>query len=175
MSFIRPDILGVDIGEVLIAQSFHDPALSFRGENYLNSPEMPDAFRVLRRLRDERFGDSIFLITRCHRKLRDKRVEWLDHHKFFERTGLPRILPHYCWNPYNKSHVCHDLGMTHFIDNEPAELIHLEDLIPNLILFHPKVEHVAAYERFVRTATTRVETWNAIEVVLLPPKEITDV
>lgn len=174
MTNAPPEVLGVDIGEVLIEQFPANPELSFLGPNYLNTPEMPDAFRVLRRLHDERFGDNIFLITRCRAKIRDKRIEWLDHHKFYERVGLPRMLPRYCWNPYNKSNVCYDLGMTHFIDNEPGELIHLEDLIPNLILYRPKAEHVKQYERFVAESTIRADSWNAIEAMLLPPKQTTD-
>lgn len=167
MGMNPPEVLGVDIGEVLIDQHPSDPALSFRGERYLESPEMPDAFRVLRRLREERFGDNIKLITRCGRKVRGKRVEWLDHHDFFRRVGIPRVLPLYCWTPQNKSHVCYDLGITHFIDDDPRELVHLVDMIPNLILFHPR-RFVDEYAKFIAQSTVRVETWREIERMLLP-------
>jgi hypothetical protein len=161
------DVLGVDIGQVLIEQYPVDASLSFRGPNYLSSPEMPDAFRVLRRLREERFGERIFLITRCGKKLRDKRVEWLDKHDFYQRVGIPRVPPRYCWTPHNKSHVCHDLGVTHFIDDDPRELVHLCDLVSNLVLFRPS-KYADEYARFIEAHATRVETWNEIEKLLLP-------
>src|SRR3989338_916816 len=163
-----PEVLGVDIGQVLIEQRPEDPSLLFRGPNYLNSPEMPDAFRVLRRLREERFGDNIYLITRCGRTVREKRIEWLDHHSFYERVGIPRVTPRYCWTPQNKSDVCYDLGITHFIDDDPRELVHLDGLIPTLLLFRPEERYVAEYERFVAQATVRVASWLAIEKLLLP-------
>ncbi len=160
--------LGVDIGQVLVEQRPTDHALSFRGPNYLQSPEMPDAFRVLRRLRDERFGENIWLVTRCGKKLRDKRIEWLDAHDFYARIGIPRVTPLYCWSPQNKSNVCHDLGITHFVDDDPRELIHLGDIIRNLILFRPVERHVDACASFVEQGTTRVESWSEIEKLLLP-------
>jgi hypothetical protein len=161
------EILGVDIGEVLVEQNPADPTVAFSGPHYLNSPEVPDAFRVLRRLSQERFGGRIHLITRCGLKRRKKRVEWLDHHAFYARVGILREPPRYCWTPHNKSHVCHDLGVTHFIDDDPRELVHLAELIPNLILFRPK-RQFPEYDKFVHDSTTQVASWSEIEKLLLP-------
>lgn len=166
MGTVTLPVLGVDIGQVLIEQEPDDPNFSFGGANYLDSPEMPDAFRVLRRLREEMFGDRIHLVTRCMRKLRQKRVEWLDHHDFWNRVGIDREQPRYCWTPQNKSNVCYDLSITHFIDDDPRELLHLVDLIPNLLLFRPR-HHVNEYAKFIAQSTTRVESWTEIEKLLL--------
>lgn len=165
----RPtEVLGVDIGQVIIEQRPKDQNLIFRGPNYLNSPEMPDAFRVLRRLRDERFGENILLVTRCWRVVQEKRIEWLDHHNFYERIGIPRVRPLYCWTPQYKAVVCRNLFISHFIDDDPRELIHLGGLIPNLILFRPDQRYVDEYARFVEQDTIRVESWQEIEKLLLP-------
>ena len=163
----QTEMLGVDIGEVLVEQHSTDLTVSFSGPNYLNAPEMPDAFRVLRRLREERFGEHIYLITRCGIKRRQKRIEWLDHHAFYDRVGISREPPKYCWSPHNKSHVCHDLGVTHFIDDDPRELVHLSELIPHLILFRPR-RHFPEYEKFANESTMKVDSWLEIEKLLLP-------
>ena len=162
---ISTEVLGVDIWKVLIREV---PGRSFRDDAFLDFPEVGDAFRVLRRLHDERFGCDIHLITRCGVKVRGRRLSWLDHHDFWKRTGIPRVPPRYCWTPKNKSDVCYDMGMSHFVDDDPRELVHLEGSIQNLICLQPLQSHADALARFMATSVTRVESWREIERLLLP-------
>jgi hypothetical protein len=160
-----PEVLGVDIWKVLIREV---PGRSFRDEPYLDYPEVEDAFRVLRRLHDERFGSNIHLVTRCGRKVRGRRLSWLDHHDFWKRTGIPRVPPRYCWSPRNKSDACYDMGMTHFIDDDPRELVYLEGYIPNLICLQEEAQQMAETSLFNALSMTRVDSWSEIERLLLP-------
>ena len=67
----------------------------------------------------------------------------------------------------NKSDACYDMGMTHFVDDDPRELVHLEGYIPNLICLQPLQSHAEALARFMATGVTRVESWREIERLLL--------
>lgn len=164
----RKEILGIDIGQVLVEQEPEDKSLSFGGPNYLHSPEMPHAFRVLRRLSIERFEGRLFLVTDCMRKIRRKREEWLLHHDFYGRVGIPVVLPTYCWTSAHKANVCHDLELTHMIDDNPKALSGMDSDKCKLILFRPLERRVKEYAGFVAQSTTRVESWLEVEKLLLP-------
>ena len=159
------EVLGVDIGQVLVEQ--FDPGFPFRGQNYLNAPELPEAFNVLRRLNRER-GMEIILATRCASpRLRTKRTEWLDHHDFWARVGIPRVPPLYCWTPHYKSSVFYDRGITHAVDDDPDELVHL-DLIPHLILFRGRPDRIEKHRGFIENRATCARSWAEIETLWLP-------
>jgi hypothetical protein len=159
------EVLGVDVGQVLVEQ--FEPEFSFRGHNYLNAPELPDAFRVLRRLQRDR-GMEIILATRCGSpRLRARRTDWLEHHNFWGRVGIPRVPPLYCWTPHYKSSVFYERGITHAVDDDPNELVHL-DLIPHLILFRGRSTGSGKRRSFIHNRTTCVQSWTEIEMLLLP-------
>jgi hypothetical protein len=163
---VRPakEVLGVDIGQVLVEQ--FDPRIQFHGRNYLNAPELPEAFRVLRRLHHER-GMRIVLATRCASpRVRSKRTEWLDHHDFWGRVGIPRVPPLYCWTPHYKSSVFHNHGITHAVDDDPDELVHL-DLVPHLILFRSPPAGIEKHRHFIENRAHCVRSWAEIEILWL--------
>lgn len=164
MARLTKEVLGVDIGQVLVEQ--FAPGSHFRGEDYLQAPELPEAFRVLRRLHHER-GMEIVLATRCASpRVRSRRIEWLDHHDLWGRVGIPRVLPLYCWTPHYKASVFHDQGITHAIDDDPEELIHL-DLVPHLTLFRGRPGSIGKHRSFVNNRTTCVQSWLEIETLWL--------
>ncbi len=159
------EVLGVDIGQVLVEQ--FDPGFHFRGPNYLNAPELPEAFRVLRRLNRER-GMEIVLATRCASpRLRAKRTEWLDHHNFWARVGIPRVSPLYYWTPHYKSSAFHDRGVTHAVDDDPDELVHL-DLVPHLVLLLGQSDRIEKHQGFIQNRAACVRSWTEIEMLWLP-------
>jgi hypothetical protein len=160
------DFLGVDVLNVIIEG--RDSASQISGKDYLNAPEVDGAIEGLAELARLRFGQHIQLFTRCQRKSRQRRIEWLDHHNFWERVGIPRVLPMYCWTPEYKADVCRDKGITHFVDDDPLELLHLYGLVENLYLFRPTEENLREYARFIASSgTMQVDSWRSINHELL--------
>jgi hypothetical protein len=158
------EVFAVDIGQVLVEQFI--PEFHFHGKHYLSAPELPDAFRVLRRLHSER-GMEITLATRCASpRLRSRRTEWLDHHDFWQRVGIPRVAPLYCWTPHYKSSIFFDCGITHAIDDDPDELLHL-DLVPVLLLFRGRPDAIERNKSFINSRVTCTQSWLEVENLML--------
>ena len=134
--------LGIDIGRVLIAAEGHDarPDTSFIGgslEDALRTPPyagMSDAVPELAR----RFGHRVWLVSKCGPRVQEKSRRWLQHHRFFERTGIPAANLRFCLERPQKAIHCRELGITHFIDDRADVLEHLEGIVPNRFLFGPQ-------------------------------------
>ncbi len=45
-------------------------------------------------------------------------MEWLEHHKFFDITGIKRKNINYCEERSQKAIICERLQITHFIDGK---------------------------------------------------------
>jgi hypothetical protein len=128
------EALGVDVGGVLIPRVGVEADTTFKSENYLETPEIPDAFDVLRRLVDERFGRRVFIVSKCGPRVQTKTLRWLKHHRFFERTGVKLKHVHFCLARSDKAPICRKLGITHFIDDRLDVLLSLQT-VPHRFLF----------------------------------------
>lgn len=111
------EALGVDIGGVLIPRVGVEAETTFKSENYLETPEVPEAFEVLRQLVDRRFGRRVFLVSKCGPRIQMKSLRWLKHHRFFERTGVKPKHIYFCMERSDKAPMCRKLGITHFVDD----------------------------------------------------------
>lgn len=123
-------ILGIDIGDTIIRKD----GSSFM-ENHLENEPFPDLFPGLEYLYCL-FGGKIFLISACTEDTERKTVEWLEHHHFSDRTGIPRDNMHFCRERRHKHPICKELGITHFIDNRIGVLRSLKS-VPNRYCFNP--------------------------------------
>jgi hypothetical protein len=113
--------LGVDIGRVIIDGSAHpdgDDTAFFRGgvDNALRTPPMPGVFDVLPRL-VERFDGRAWLISKCGERVQARTLAWLDHHRFYDRTGIRPDRVRFCRARPEKADHCRDLGITDFVDD----------------------------------------------------------
>ncbi|MES2938724.1 MAG: hypothetical protein V4864_13645 [Pseudomonadota bacterium] len=134
--------LGIDIGRVLIAP---DPTgggadTSFIGgslEAALRTPPyegMFDAVPLLVQL----FGGQAWLVSKAGPRVQEKTRQWLQHHAFFQRTGIASGNIRFCLERSQKALHCRELGITHFIDDRSDVLGHLKGVVPHRFLFGPQ-------------------------------------
>src|SRR5215217_7592027 len=85
--------LGVDIGRVIISGGVvpgSNDTQFFSGDTtrMLTTPAVPGAFDTLARL-VPRF-EQVWLVSKCGERVQRHTRQWLDHHDFAARTGIPR-------------------------------------------------------------------------------------
>ena len=158
--------LGIDIGGVIIARVGRDSDTSFFSEKYLDTPAMPGAFEVIRRLVDERFGSRVFLVSKCGPKTRAKTLRWLKHHRFFERTGVKPKHLRFCVERIEKGPICRKLGITHFVDDHLDVLLNLKT-VPYRFLFDLAIDRSNTKPRALGAIMT-VNCWSEIADAVLP-------
>jgi len=158
------EALGVDIGGVIISKAGGEADTSFSSRDYLNTPAVARAFEVIRRLVDERFGDRLFLVSRCGPRVQAKTLRWLKHHDFYESTGVNPKRVRFCLERDDKARICHRLRLTHFIDDRLDVLQKLGDV--HRILFDPHRSASVPKSSSIRA----VRSWEEIGQALLASK-----
>jgi hypothetical protein len=131
--------LGIDIGRVLMCPAGEDgrPDTSFLEADEraaLAVPPTPHMFDVVPRL-VVLFGQRVWLVSKAGPRIERLTRRWLDHHRFFDRTGLRRDRVRFCRRREDKRAHAESLGLTHFIDDRTDVLAHLRGLVPCLYLF----------------------------------------
>lgn len=140
------DTLGVDIGGVIIDRVNDNTDTSFFGDNYLATTATAGVFEALARLVGERFGDRVYLVSKCGQRVQDKSLDWLTHHGFYERTGISPDHVRFCRERLGKAPIAKELGLTHFIDDRMSVLRHMA-AVPYRILFMPTEKEHKDYQR----------------------------
>jgi hypothetical protein len=158
------DALGVDIGGVIIQPVDDDADTSFFGQHYLRTPPMPGAFDGLAALVADRFGPAVHLVSKCGEQTEARTREWLAHHDFPRRTGIPAENVHFCRTRTEKAPIAADLGLTHFVDDKLEVLSYLVT-VPHRFLFRPQPAEVAAYAQHL-AGVRRVESWPELVVAV---------
>jgi hypothetical protein len=128
------DALGVDIGGVIIAR-MHAGDTSFHSDNSMQTPAIAGAFEALRRLVDERFGERVFLVSKCGPAIQAETLRWLDHSRFYESTGVQRAHVRFCRERHQKAGICSELSITHFVDDRLEVLGYLEAVNTRYLCF----------------------------------------
>jgi hypothetical protein len=134
--------LGIDIGRVLIAPEAVDGRAdtSFIGgslEAALATPPYKGMFDTVPDL-VRMFNGQVWLVSKAGPRVQEKTRHWLRHHLFFERTGISPANLRFCLERPQKASHCRELGITHFIDDRPDVLMHLEGVVGNRFLFGPQ-------------------------------------
>lgn len=147
-------ILGIDVGRVLISPGDSTkPDTSFLHgplEAALDTPPYDDMFDVVPGL-VERFEGRAWIVSKCGPRIQQRTLQWFDHHRFFERTGIPRSNIRFCLQRPEKALHCHELGITHFIDDRADVLEPMAGIVPNRYLFGPQRGRIPAGMRHVMT------------------------
>jgi hypothetical protein len=162
---LKQEIIGIDIGGVIIDSINDNTDTSFFGDNYLKTTAVPDAFNVISQLFQKRFGSQIHLVSKCGKRTEDKTLEWLLHHRFYEQTGMLRSHVHFCRERHEKAGICEALGITHFVDDRLEVLGYLTS-VPNRFLFQPQANEVQRYAQHLPNVT-RVESWQEVARLLI--------
>ncbi|WP_312318383.1 hypothetical protein [Stenotrophomonas sp.] len=153
--------LGIDVGRVLISPGDDStPDTSFIAgslENALNTPPMDDMFQVVPAL-VERFAGEVWIVSKCGQRIQDRTMQWFEHHRFFERTGIGRANVRFCLQRPEKAVHCRALGITHFIDDRTDVLQAMEEVVSHRYLFGPQrkavpqgMQHVMTWKDVART------------------------
>jgi hypothetical protein len=134
--------LGIDIGRVLIAPDAPNGRAdtSFIGgslEAALATQPYNGMFEAVPQL-VQLFDRQVWLVSKAGPRMQEKTKRWLEHHSFFERTGIYPTNIRFCLERSQKAGHCRELGITHFIDDRPDVLRHLESIVPNRYLFGPQ-------------------------------------
>ena len=151
------DILGVDVGGVIIDRVSDESDTSFFGDNYLRTPAVDSAFEALRLLNADRFAGRVFLVSKCGARVQAKTLDWLEHHRFYDLTGVPREHVRFCRKRHEKAGICQELGVTHFVDDRLEVLSYLE-AVPALYLFRPDSDEVGRFASFL-PRVRQVTSW----------------
>jgi hypothetical protein len=133
--------LGVDIGRVIIGGGTvpgSSDTQFFSGDTarMLATPAVPGAFDALARL-VPRF-EQVWLVSKCGERVQRHTRQWLDHHRFATRTGIPREHIRFCLRRPDKAVHCAELRITHFVDDKPDVHRALDGVVPHRYLFGPQ-------------------------------------
>lgn len=131
------EILGIDIGGVIIKRVSRTEDTSFHGNNYMRTPAIPGMFEALRRLVNERFGTQVYLVSKASQRTEEKTLEWFAQYCFFEHTGVLPDHVRFCRERRDKAPICAELGVTHFVDDRFQIMGYLMGVVPHLYLFRP--------------------------------------
>lgn len=111
------EALGVDFGGVIVQRSDDRADTSLFSDNFLNTPAVPGVFQALSRLVKERFADKVFVVSKCGFFTKRKMLQWFDHYKLYEETGVRSDHVETCRNRKEKADICRRLCITHFVDD----------------------------------------------------------
>ncbi|WP_433161619.1 hypothetical protein [Kribbella sp. CA-247076] len=128
--------LGIDIGRVIINGTSGPGDTSFFAGDYaamLRTPAVPGAFEAIARLVP--LFEEARLISKCGPRVQGRSLEWLRHHRFFERTGIAEGNVRFCLQRPQKAIHCADLGITHFVDDKPDVIAAITPVVPYRYLF----------------------------------------
>ena len=160
------ETLGIDVGGVIIDRVSDETDTSFFGDNHLRTPAVGDAFGTIRRLGEGRFGDRVYLVSKCGPAVQAKTLDWFAHHDFYRLTGIGPERVRFCRRRFEKASLCADLQITHFVDDRLEVLGYLVS-VPNRFLFRPLQREVERFAEFL-PHVHRVESWRDLEGKLLP-------
>jgi len=160
------DCLGVDIGGVLIDRVADGTDTSFFSKRYLETPAVADGFETLARLARERFGERVYIVSKCGPTIQAKSREWLVHRRFTEITGIPPERVRFCRTREEKAPICKRLGITHFIDDRYDVLSYMKT-VPHRFLFQPRDKDRESAKNEPLAGLQVVDSWAEVAKALL--------
>ncbi len=157
--------LGIDIGGVIIQRIDGDSDTSFH-KDFLSTPEVADAIEAIRDIVGSRFGDRVWLISKCGPEVEGLTRHWLDARRFFQRSGVPQDNTRFCRERAQKAAICEGLGITHFIDDRLEVLSYLKS-VESRYLFQPRPDEVGRFAQHLHGVRV-VHNWSEIRDDLAP-------
>lgn len=151
--------LGLDVGGVLMDRANDQTDTSFFSDNYLKTTPTAGMFEAVTAL-VARFKGRAHIVSKCGKRVQARTLDWLGHHRFYERTGLPRGNVHFCPDRKGKAPICARLGISHFVDDKLEVLSYLAT-VPRQYLFSPSDDEIARYANHY-PRVKRVENWQQL-------------
>lgn len=161
--------IGIDIGKVIIGGDGPEDT-SFFSNYYLETKPVQDSFYGIQRIVLKVGPNNVWLISKCGKSVQEKTLNWLEHHNFYEETGILKDHIKFCKERSDKAPIAKKLKLTHFIDDRWDVLKYMNGLVPNLWLFGPQKRKSWNYIPFpefgsnigYRHSWVHQPTWNHI-------------
>ena len=102
-----------------------------------------------------RFDGRVWLVSKCGERVQQRTLAWLDHHHFYDRTGIPRDHVRFCRARPEKADHCAELAITDFIDDRVDVMAALRSVVDRRYLFGPQRKPVPA-------DVIATPTWSAV-------------
>lgn len=133
-AIMRPT-LGIDIGRVIIDGDGPDTSfLRATDDDALEAPAMSGAFEAIARL-VPLFERRVWLVSKCGHRIAKRSLRWLDHHRFWEATGVARGQVRFCRRRHEKAGICRELEIGWFVDDRLDVLVPMEGVVTHRFLF----------------------------------------
>jgi len=143
---VASEVLGIDIGGVII---------SYSPDNFGVFHPVPGVFEALKRLKEEKFGEKIFIVSHAGESMERLMLWWLNSHDFYNITGIRFENVYFCRKRMEKARICKNFGVTHFIDDRKEILHYLHQAgIPNLYLFGGNRQEPEVFDQVLPHVTT---------------------
>lgn len=152
--------LGLDFGKVILGAlrggEDDTPFLGTSFEEAMESPPSESAIDSVAKL-VQRFDGRVWIVSKCGPSVEKKTRGWLDHHRFYEQTGLRRQNLEFCRQRIDKAAICQRLGITHFVDDRLDVLMPMVGIVANLYLFGEQPDGLETPDDAVA-----VKDWDAV-------------
>ena len=162
------EALGIDIGGVIIDRVREDGGVP-TSASYAGVVAVEGAFEAIADLVRRRFGERVWLVSRCDEPSEPVLLEWLEQRGFFGVTGVARERVRFCRQRHEKAAICRQLRITHFVDDRLEVLGHLVGLVPHLYLLESRAADADRF-RDVLPRVGRMPTWRDVVEALLPAR-----
>jgi len=140
------ETLGIDVGGVIIDRANDKTDTAFFGKNYLKTTPVEGAFGAIAVLNRLMFKGRVHIVSKCGLKIARQTLEWMEHWRFFEETGLDPGRIHFCLKREDKAPMAKSLGLTHFIDDRLEILGHLRGIVAHRYLFQGRKDEIARFK-----------------------------
>lgn len=112
-----PPSLGLDFGGVIVVAADATADTSFFGDRPLETPPVDGAMEAIASLAAEVFEGRVHVVSKAGPRTEGLTRAWLRHVGFHARTGLGQHQLVFVRERSEKTRVCAELGITHFVDD----------------------------------------------------------
>lgn len=157
-------VLGVDVGGVIIRRAGFGDDTSFFGSQPLRTPAVDGMFEALATLTEAPFAGRVHVVSKAGPTTAANTRLWLEHHKFYDRTGISAENVHFVRHRADKAPICERLGVTHFIDDR-VDVLDFLTTVPNRYLFLGGLGEAEPPREIPEWATV-AHTWDELTVAI---------
>ena len=128
---LKDIVLGIDLGGTIHHKN-----------DKKETVPMPGSFEVINKLRQK--VKAVYIVSRVTDEQSYRAYKWFQKFNFFEETGLTPNKVHFCYERRDKAPICQRLGVSHFIDDRPEVMSHMDYGVEKLIM-NPIMAEVTKY------------------------------
>ena len=100
------------------------------------------------------------MVSKCGERIANRSRAWLQHHEFFQKTGIDPDHLRFCRKRPEKAGICKELGIACFIDDRLDVLEAMVGVVPHRFLFGEHSSWNAVHSAYGITA---VRNWVEVE------------